>query len=110
MNATKSILCLWLGSSATACFVVFAFAYYRGSMAALSGDNLDLGGGQSFALAVPPFLSLVFALMFFFVALVGLLVSWLYNKQRLLSMPHVAALLFLAPMVLVILYAVIFDA
>ena len=99
MAASRSVLCLWLASTASFGCAAFSIGYYRGTLAVIDVEQLDLGGGQSFALAVPTLVSLAAALLFLSVAVIGLLVSWLRNKQPLLSFPHTPALLLAVPLV-----------
>jgi hypothetical protein len=110
MQITKSILCLWFGSSAFACFAACGLADYRGALSVIAMEKLDLGGGQSFAVAFPVGAALVVALVCAIVAIVSLMISWRLNKQRLFSWPHAAALLFLLPLVLALLCAIIIAA
>jgi|ERR1017187_8479687 hypothetical protein len=110
MQTTKSILCLWVGSSAFACFEAYGLAYHQGAMAVIVGQNLDLGGGPSFALGFPSLAFFVLALVCAVVAAVSFLLSWRLNKQRFFSLPHVAALFFVVPLGIALLWAMIVAA
>ena len=110
MQITKSIFCLWMSSSAFACFSAYGFAYHRGALAVITGENLDLSGGPSFAIAFPTMAFEVVALVCAVLAAAGLLLSWRLNKQPLFSLPHIAALLFLVPLGLALLCATIIAA
>jgi phosphoglycerol transferase MdoB-like AlkP superfamily enzyme len=91
-----------------ACFTAYGIAYDRGTMAVIIPENLDLGGGQSFSLFFPTMVSTAIAMIGAILAIVGLLVSWRLNKQPLFSKPHAAALFFLAPLVVPLVFALIF--
>ena len=98
MPTSRSILCLWLASTASLACAAFSIGYDHGTQAVIDIEQLDLGGGQAFALSFPPFVALAAALLFGALAVVGLLVSWLRSKQPLLSFPHSAALLLVVPL------------
>jgi hypothetical protein len=110
MQITKSISCLWFGSSAFACFTACGLADYRGALSVITMEKLDLGGGQSFAVAFPVVAALAMALVCAIVAVAGLFVSWRLNKQPFFSLPHTAALLFLVPLALALLCAIVIAA
>ncbi len=61
-------------------------------------ENLDLGGGQAFAVEFPTSFSDAIAAVGAVLAVVGLFVSCLSNRQPLFSLPHTAALCFLLPL------------
>jgi hypothetical protein len=97
MPASRSVLCLWLASTASFGCAAFSIGYDHGTQAVIDIEQLDLGGGQSFALSFPPLIALATALLFLAVAIAGLLVSCLRNKQPFLSLLHSPALLLAVP-------------
>jgi hypothetical protein len=103
MHVTKSILCLWTGCSAFACFTAYAIAYDRASDSIITMENLDLGGGQSFAIGFPATFSEAIAAAGVVMAGVGLLVSCCLNRQAVVSRAHAVALLFLVPLAVALL-------
>jgi hypothetical protein len=107
MQTTKSIWCLWAGCSAFAYFTAYGISYDRGAMDVIIGNNLDLGGGPSFSLFFPTLVSRVIGAIGAILAVVSLLLSWRLNKQPLFSRPHAAALFFLAPLVVPLIFALL---
>lgn len=102
MQTTKSLLCLWLASPISAISAVFGFGYDQGTHAVIDIEQIDLGGGQSFALAFPILTSWAVSAFFFVAAVIGLLVSWRRNRQPLFSLPHTTAMLLLVPFIVVL--------
>ena len=84
---------------------MFASGHYAGSRLVIKMENLDLAGGQSFSVSYSDLLPACLGLIFAVLALVGLFLSWRLNKQPLFSKIHLAALLFLAPLVLIFVFS-----
>jgi len=80
--------------------MAYGSAYQPGALSVTTMENLDLGGGQSFALGFRPMVSEAIATLTAFTAGISLLVSWRLNKQPLFSRPHFAALFFLIPLLI----------
>jgi hypothetical protein len=110
MQASRSILCLWLASTAASVSAAFSIGYDHGTRAAIDLERIDLeridlGGGQAFALSFPSLVALVVAALLCVLALAGLLVSWRRNKQALSSLPHSAAILLVVPLCAIVSFA-----
>jgi hypothetical protein len=92
MKITKSILCLWAGNAAFACFALYALAFHTGMACVMKniGPGLDAGlsGGYHFVLADPEVRFFGVALACGILAATSLLVSWLRNKQPFFSLPR----------------------
>jgi hypothetical protein len=80
--------------------MAYGSAYQRGVLSVITMENLDMGGGQSFALGFPTMVSEAVAAIGVFTATLSLFVSWRWNKQPLFSPPHFAALIFLIPLII----------
>ena len=79
---------------------MFASGHSAGTSLVIKMESLDLGGGHSFAVVYSDMFSAFVSLVFAVIALVGLFLSWRLNKQPIFSKVHLAALLFLAPLLL----------
>jgi len=108
MSASRSIHCLWVGSIASSVCAAFGIGYDHGTRAVVAIEQLDLGGGQAFALTFPSLVAMAAALVFFAFAFLELLVSWLSDKQALFSRPHIAALLLAVPLCATVSYVLNF--
>jgi len=75
MHVSRSILCLWLASTAASDSAAFSIGYGHGAQAVVDLERFDLGGGQAFALTFPTLVALVVAALLCVFALAGLLVS-----------------------------------
>ena len=105
MQASRSILCLWLASTASSVSAAFAIGYDHGARAVIDLERLDLGGGQAFALTFPTLVALIVSALLCVLALAGLLVSWRRNRQALSSLPHSAAILLVVPLCAILSFA-----
>jgi hypothetical protein len=109
MKITKSILCLWAGNAAFACFALYALAFHTGMACVMKnigpGLDADLSGGYHFVLADPEVRFFGVALACGILAAASLLVSWLRNKQPFFSLPHFVALIFLLPVAVALIMA-----
>ena len=110
MKITKSILCLWVGSSAFACFTVYGLAYHQGLTAVWKHSTPGaLTVPYRFVLADPEVRFFAVALGCAVLAAVSLLVSWRVNKQPVFSPPHTVALIPFVALGFVLLYAKILE-
>ena len=105
MHVSRSILCLWLASTAASDSAAFSIGYGHGAQAVVDLERFDLGGGQAFALSFPSLAALVIAALLCVLALAGLLVSWRRNGQALSSLPHSAAILLIVPLCAILSFA-----
>jgi hypothetical protein len=101
MQVTKSVLCLWVGCAISAACATFIFG--AGHVAKLMTDGGIYDGGDgplNISINLPIFGVEMIGVIAAVVALIGLLLSWLWNKHALFSRQHVASLLFLLPLFL----------
>ena len=92
-----------MGCSAFSCFTAYGIAYDLAARSIIIMENLDLGGGQSFAIGFPATLSETIAVVGAVIAIAGLMVSCCLNKQPFFSTLHTIALFFLVPLVVALL-------
>ena len=103
MSTTKAVIVLWTASASLACAASYGIAYHRSAEALIGIEQLDLGGGQSFAMAFPSIFAFAISIACAFIAIGALLYSCRISKNPLLCAQHLIALIFLAPLGVVVL-------
>ena len=103
MLTNKAVIILWAASASFACAASYGIAYHRSAMTLISIERIDLGGGQSFAMAFPSLVAYTISIACALVAIGALLYSHRVDKNSLLCTQHLIALIFLAPLVFFIL-------